>query len=590
MDPRGVPTTAPETSRSGAPASEATADANIPQIEFSNLFEEDPIGRKFFEWWIGPAFADVRDHFVAMGESGALAAPLSARADREGPVLQTHDARGERVDRIVFHPDYRRLEELSYGRGIVAIKYEPEFLARHRPHRHLVGFGAAYYFAQTEMGVFCPICMTDGVARVLELDGSGPLVAETVERLTTRDLSRLWQGAMFLTERQGGSDVGANRVTAREENGRWLLNGEKWFCSNAGAQAILALARMPGGPPGTRGLGLFLVLRELPRGNDRTIVVHRLKEKLGVRSMATGEITFENTEALLVGGIGEGFKQMTEMLNLSRLYNAIGSVAAMRRAILEAAAYGSARRAFGERLRDLPLWRSTMSEVVAESLGAFCLGFEAVRALDRADSGDADARRLSRVLIPMAKVVCGKLAVQIVSESMEAIGGNAYIEESILPRLLRDCQVLPIWEGTSNVLSLDVLRANRRERSYEPFFARIADALTRSRREPALADATGRIADRLEADARSLERLAGRSIEDQQRGAREWLETAGRTMTLALLLEAATHQPLAPAALAALRRLSARPYATMAALSLDAAALADTEEELLLAAYSPRQR
>ena len=520
-----------------------------------------------------------------MGESGALAIPLSARADREGPVLQTHDARGERVGRVVHHPDYHRLEELSYGRGIVAIKYEDAFLSEHRLRRHLVGFGAAYYFAQTEMGLFCPICMTDGVARVLEMHGSGPLVAETIRRLTTRDVSQLWQGAMFLTERQGGSDVGANRMTARSENGRWFLNGDKWFCSNAGAEAILALARMPDGAPGTRGLGLFLVLRHRPEGNARTILIHRLKEKLGVRSMATGEVAFEETEAVLIGGAGEGFKQMAEMLNLSRLYNAVASVAAMRRAALEALAYGARRVAFGRRLRDLPLWRSTMADVMAETFGGFVLAFEAVRALDRADTGDEEARRLTRVLIPMAKILCGKLSVQIVSDSMEAIGGNAYIEESILPRLLRDCQVLPIWEGTSNILSLDVMRANRRERAYEPFFARVGQALEGAATAPELAALADLVRARVGKAARTLETMAGQSLDDQQRGAREWVETAGRTMTLALLLEAASHPPLRAPATAAVRRLLARPYAAMAAMSLDAAALADTEEDLLRAGY-----
>ena len=566
-----------------------TTDSNIPRIEFANLFDEDGVGGRFFAWWIGPAFSAVREHFVALGESAALATPLSARADKAGPLLLTHDAGGERVSRLVHHPDYHRMEELSYGRGIVAVKYDADFLARHRAQRHLVGFGAAYYFAQTELGLFCPICMTDGVARVLELFGSGPIVKETLARLTTRDVSSLWQGAMFLTERQGGSDVGANQVAARQDGGRWFLKGDKWFCSNVGAEAILALARMPGGPPGTPGLGLFLVLRHLPDGNGGTIVIHRLKEKLGVRSMATGEITFEETEGTLLGGIGEGFKQMAEMLNLSRLYNAVGSVAAMRRATLEALAYGAQREAFGRRLWDLPLWRSTMADLVAETLGAFGLAFEAVRALDRADSGDADARRLARILIPMAKILCGKLAVQIVSEAMEAIGGNAYIEESILPRLLRDCQVLPIWEGTSNILSLDVLRANHRDRAYEPFFARVGEALGAAGTVAELSDLAAEVQWRQAEDGRYLERLAAQSPEDQQRGARQWVEMAGRTMTLALLLEAATHPPLRAAALAAVRRLKARPYATMAAMSLEAAALADTEEELLRAGFSPRE-
>ena len=235
---------------------------------------------------------------------------------------------------------------------------------------------------------------------------------------------------------------------------------------------------------------------------------------------------------------------MAEMLNLSRLYNAVASVAAMRRAALEALAYGSRRVAFGRTLRELPLWRSTMADVVAETLGAFLLTFESVRALDRADGGDEDARRLTRLLIPMAKILSGKLAVQMVSDAMEAIGGNAYVEESILPRLLRDCQVLPIWEGTSNILSLDVMRANRRDRSYEPFFARVGHALEAAAKEPPLAAIAEQVQERIGRDARSLETMAGQSLDDQQRGAREWVETAGRTMTLALLLEAASGSPL----------------------------------------------
>jgi alkylation response protein AidB-like acyl-CoA dehydrogenase len=564
----------------------AADESNIPVVRHTNLFDEDGLGRELFRLWLGSAFEDVRGHFEALGESGALATPLSARADREGPVLEAYDGRGEPANRVVFHPDYRRLEKLSYGRGIVALKYDPTFLAAHRPRRQLVGFGAGYYFAQTEMGLYCPICMTDGVARVLELHGSGEIAREALERLTTRDLSRLWQGAMFLTERQGGSDVGSNRVEARERDGRWSLDGEKWFCSNVNAEAILALARMPGGPAGTSGLGLFLVLRERPDGNSSTIVIRRLKEKLGVRSMATGEVRFEGTEAFLLGGIGEGFVRMAEMLNLSRLYNAVASVAAIRRATFEALSYGAARRAFGRPLFELPLWRAAMADVVAEGLGSFCLAFDAVRALDRADGGDEEARRLVRLLIPMAKVVTGKLAVPLVSESMEAIGGNAYVDESILPRLLRDCQVLPIWEGTSNILSLDVLRACRRERSHEALFARVRRALDVQRSDAALSSGAAAIEERLARDARALEALSAAPPEDRQRGAREWVEAAGRTLTLALLFEAAAHPSVAGPAAAALDRLAARPTATTSPGSVGAARLAPTEEPLLSAGYS----
>jgi alkylation response protein AidB-like acyl-CoA dehydrogenase len=558
-------------------------EIGIPRIGFSNLFDEDPLGLEFWKFWLGGArFSELGGHFSALGESGALATALSARADKQSPALETHDARGMRIDRVRFHPDYRELEKLSYGRGIVQIKYDPEFLARHHAVRHLVGFGAGYYFAQSEIGLYCPICMTDGVGRVLERRPEGPqtpLYERVLAHLSARDPEELWQGAMFLTEKQGGSDVGSNAVTATRRDGRWFLNGDKWFCSNVAADAILALARMPEGAPGTKGLGLFLVLRREPEGNSSTLRIHRLKDKLGVRSMATGEVTFENTEAFLVAGENEGFRQMAEMLNLSRLYNAVASVAAMRRALLEALKYGAGRKAFGRRLDELPLWRAAMSDLVAEHLGIFVLVFEAVRALDRADNGDDAAHKLVRIAIPMAKALSGKLAVFTVSEAMEAIGGNAYIEESILPRLLRDCQVLPIWEGTTHILVLDALRAIRKEGSHEALFARIRLALSRGE-----AFDTEPVRSRLGRDMERLGAISSLPAELQQRNARAWLEDAGRTLTLALLLENAAHPPLREPCLAAYRRLSVRPAGVMPVCSGEPAELTDTEAVLLRSA------
>lgn len=553
---------------------------DIPEIRFTNLLDEDPLGEAFWKHWLGAGhYGELRPHFSALGESGALATELSARADRHGPMLQTHDARGMRVDRVIQHPDYHELERLSYGRGIVDIKYDPAFLARHRQFRHLVGFGAGYYFAQSEIGLYCPVCMTDGVARVLERrppGGQTPLYAKTIAHLVATDLGELWQGAMFLTEKQGGSDVGANVVIATQRAGRWLLNGDKWFCSNVAADAVLVLARMPGGASGTKGLGLFLVLRREPVGNGATIRIHRLKDKFGVRSMPTGEVTFEDTEAFLIAGENEGFKQMAEMLNLSRLYNAVASVAAMRRALLEALKYGAGRKAFGHRLDELPLWRTAMADLVAEHLGIFVLVFETVRALDLADNGDEAARKLARIAIPMAKALSGKLAIFAVSEAMEAIGGNAYIEESILPRLLRDCQVLPIWEGTTHVLTLDALRAIGKEGSHEALFARIRQALSHVK----VLD-TGPLRARLDDDVERLEALLKLPAELRQREARPWLESVGRTFTLALLLENAAHAPLRDACLAAYRRLVVRPAGAMPVCHGRPADLVDTETVLL---------
>jgi hypothetical protein len=292
-------------------------------------------------------------------------------------------------------------------------------------------------------------------------------------------------------------------------------------------------------------------------------------------------VTFENTEAYLVAGENEGFKLMAEMLNLSRLYNSVASVAAMRRAVLEALKYGAGRKAFGHKLDELPLWRAAMADLVAEHLGIFALVFETVRALDRADNGGEEARKLVRIAIPMAKALSGKLAVFAVSEAMEAIGGNAYIEESILPRLLRDCQVLPIWEGTTHILTLDALRAIRKEGSHEALFARIRLALSRVKDSDA-----DLVRNRLDADTKHLEMLSKLPEELQQREARQWLESAGRTLTLALLLENASHPPLRKACLAAYKRLAVRPTSVLPVCHGTPAQLADTESVLLHSAVN----
>ena len=563
------------------------SDATIPEPRFDNLFRADPLGEALFGAWLGDAWGELRPAFEALGAAGAQAQPLSARADRFTPVLKTHDGLGRRVDRIEYHPDYLALEELAYGAGIVSRKYDPGFLAKHRARRHLTGFGAGYYFAQTELGLYCPICMTDGVGWVLERYAPADLAGRVLPRLGHPDRARRLRGAMFLTERQGGSDVGANTVTARPFGLRWLLNGDKWFCSNVDAEAILALARMPDGPAGTRGLGLFLILREDPPGNGASIRIHRLKDKLGVRSMASGEVTLENAEAHLIAGADEGFKRMAEMINLSRLYNAVASVAGLRRALLEALAYGAERRAFGQRLWHLPLWRAGMADLMAEHLGALLLTFAAVRALDAAESGDGAAAKEVRLLIPLAKALTGKLGVFGVSEAMEAIGGNAYIEDSILPRLLRDVQVLPIWEGTTHILTLDVLRALERERCHEAFCDRIQRALAATPPEALGGHALHRaVEERVRHDTELLRTLEKAAPDARQRGMRQWLESAGRTLMLALLVEAASLPALREPCLAAFRRMQARPHAVMPLVSVAAAALEDTEEALLRAGYA----
>ncbi len=470
--------------------------------------------------------------------AAAQVAPLAGPADRCGPRLVNFDARGERIDEIEYHPAYRQMERLAYGNGIIAEKYHPGNRREHGRAIHLAGFAMGYLFGQAECGLFCPICMTDGAARVIERHASRELVETYVPRLASRDPETVFQGAMFLTEKQGGSDVGATQTRAVQEmDGTWRLHGDKWFCSKVDADVILALARPEGAGDGTRGLGLFLVPRRLPGGGGNNLIrIHRIKEKLGVRSMPTGEVTLSGSVGFLIGGPGEGFKQMAEMLNMSRLYNSVAAVSVMRRALVEAIDYARGRRSFGRPLLEHPLHRTVLADWVGRHWGALLLVFETVKALDDADAGDADALRLVRLLTPIGKAFTGKLAVAAVSECMEAIGGNAYIEESPLPRLLRDAQVLPIWEGTTNILSLDLLRVLEGGGGSGAYDGRVQRALDGAKRT-APAAAIDAVARSFDATRSGRAAIRGGAREGAERSARRSLNAMATTLQAALALE-----------------------------------------------------
>jgi alkylation response protein AidB-like acyl-CoA dehydrogenase len=405
-------------------------------------------------------------------EMGRLAAdffdPRAVTADRCQPVLRSFDRDGNRVDAIDYHPAYQEMARCAYEFGLVSMRYDRTLREQRGYVPSVLLFGLGYLLTQAETGLYCPVCMTDGAARVLLKFASPELRARYLPRLAARDFKSLYQGAMFLTEKQGGSDVGSNTTMAADKGDHWELQGDKWFCSNVDADVILALARPEGAEEGTKGLGMFLVPKTLPDGSRNRFRINRLKDKLGVRSMPTGEVTFEGAVAYVVGDVGEGFAYMTEMLNLSRLYNSVASIGIMRRAVLEAVSHAHNREAFGRRVIDFPLMQRVLADMIVEHEAATALVFEAVRQLDIADStgGDPVAERRLRMLTPLTKYHTGRLAVQIASEALEVLGGNGYIEEFVTCRLLRDAQVLPIWEGTTSILILDAVRAMTKEKGH----------------------------------------------------------------------------------------------------------------------------
>ncbi len=295
------------------------------------------------------------------------------------------------------------------------------------------------------------------------------LVDRFLPRLTTQVFDDLYQGAMFMTEQGAGSDVAATEARAVPQGEGFLLHGDKWFCSNADADLAMVLARIDGAPAGLAGVSLFLLPRRLDDGSTNAYRILRLKDKLGTRSMASGEIRLEGARAWLVGEAGRGFQQMADMVNNSRLSNGMRAAGLMRRALTEALFVARERRAFGKRLIDMPLMRRQLLKLMLPTEQARTMLLQTADALRRADAGEADAMPLVRILTPLIKFRACRDARQVTADAMEVRGGCGYIEEWGDARRVRDAMLGSIWEGTSNIVSLDVLRAIRRDAALPAF-------------------------------------------------------------------------------------------------------------------------
>lgn len=412
-----------------------------------------------------------RPHLVELGAlAGDRLETLAAEADRHPPVLRAWDERGQRIDEIVFHPAYREMERIAFGRfGLAAMAHRDGVLGWPGPVPHVVKYALSYLFAQAEFGLLCPVNMTDSTARMLRRYGSPELQARYVPRLTTTDPVTLWQGTQWMTEKTGGSDVGAARTVARRDaEGTWRLWGDKWFCSNANCDVALTLARPEGAPAGTRGLAMFLVPKVLPDGTRNAWTINRLKDKLGSRSMATGEVTYAGAVAYLVGDAGRGFKQMMEMVNGSRLSNAMRAAGIMRRCVLESLVHARGRAAFGGALAALPLMRATLLEMLLDAEAAASVVLHGAALFDGADAGRAEDGRLLRIWTPIAKGWITARARWVASEAMNVRAGNGYTEEWPNARLLRDAYLGAIWEGTTTIVALDVQRAILKDGAFAP--------------------------------------------------------------------------------------------------------------------------
>lgn len=403
-------------------------------------------------------FAEVEPELRRLGARAAGdILSLGESAEAEPPRHVPYDPWGRRVDHIVTSTAWQELDRISAEEGLVAIGYE----RAHGALSRIDQFARLYLFSPSSATYSCPLAMSDGAARCLELYGSGERMRAAFEHLTARDPSRFWTSGQWMTERTGGSDVSGTSTVARREGDHFRLYGTKWFTSATTSQMAMTLARIEGAPAGSRGLSLFYLELRDDDGSLRDIRVNRLKDKLGTRALPTAELTLEGTPAWLVGEEGRGVRTIATLFNITRIYNACASVAGMRRAIALARDYAAKRVAFGRPLTEHALHLETLAGMQVEMEGAFHLVFRAVELLGRAECGEASEGELAllRLLTPVVKLYTAKQATAVASEALESFGGAGYIEDTGLPRLLRDAQVLSIWEGTTNVLSLDVLRA-----------------------------------------------------------------------------------------------------------------------------------
>jgi alkylation response protein AidB-like acyl-CoA dehydrogenase len=432
-----------------------------PDTTGMNFYRADPALTDLLRLHLPEAlFRHIEPHLDRLGGlAGGYLDECARLADRHTPVLHQRDKFGSDTQYIEYHPAYRELEKAAFGEfGIHALSIRKGIMGWPDKYPVVAKHAFTFLFNQTEFGMGCPINVTDGCAKLLNNFGSEALKAKYLDGLTQTDMSKLTQGGQFMTEKEGGSDVGTLTTTAVQEGDHWRLHGEKWFCSNADAKVVMLLARPEGAGPGTRGVGLFLMPRYLDDGSQNHYRIVRLKDKLGTRSMASGEIKFEGAIAYAVGKLDRGFVQMAEMVNSSRLSNGVKSTALMRRAYHDAMTVAKNRVVFGQRIIDLPLARRQLMKIALPTEQALSMSFLTADALDRAEAGSQDAAALLRILTPTLKFRATRDARKVCGDALEMRGGIGYIEEFATSRLLRDAHLGSIWEGTGNIVAIDTLK------------------------------------------------------------------------------------------------------------------------------------
>jgi len=444
------------------------------------------------------------------------------------PALETYDRNGEVVNRIVANPWYDGQHQELYRRGIIGLPY-----SGHAPH--LLTFTMGYVLAQADISLHCPVTLTGAVAYVL-----GSHAPEAVRQRFLYDVVRMdgqaKTGGTWATEQHGGSDVGATTTAAMADGDHFALHGLKWFASNANSGLAVATARPEGAPPGSAGLGLYLVPSHLDDGRPNHCRIRKLKDKLGTKGLPTGEIDLLGAEAVEIAAPPTGFKLMMEALEYSRVHNAVGSVGIQRRALGEALAWAETRHAFGHALTDYPMVQDELLRMRVQFEAGALLAFEAAIAFDEVQQ-DSERRTWLRLATALAKYLTAEYAITAARAALELIGGNGYTSDYPVARLLRDAQVLTVWEGPANIQALELLRLlAKRYQGWEIYqgrlqgiFDRLPDGLQHLREALSL---------RLRGDNDAIA-ITMRDEQSAQQFARKLLHRMSQSLAFALLCETA---------------------------------------------------
>ncbi len=445
------------------------------------------------------------------------------------PALETYDRNGEVVNRIVANRWYDDQHSELYRRGIIGLPY-----AENAPH--LLTFAMGYILSQSDISLHCPVTLTGAVAYVL-----GSHAPREIRQRFLHDVTRMdglaKTGGTWATEQHGGSDVGATTTRAVPDGEHFALHGLKWFTSNANSGLAVATARPEGAPPGSAGLGLYLVPSHLKDGQPNHYRIRRLKDKLGTKGLPTGEIDLLGAEAVEIAPPPDGFKLMMEALEYSRVHNAVGSAGVQRRALREALAWAKSRSAFGHILAEYPMVQDELLRMRVEFEAGALLAFEAAITFDEVQR-DPQHRTWLRLSTALAKYLTAEYAIAATRAALELIGGNGYTSDYPVARLLRDAQVLTVWEGPANIQALELLRLlGPRYRGWEQYRSRIqkiCEAIPST-----LNNLSHALQSRLELDGEAVA-ITTRDESSAHRRARRLLHRLSQSLAFALLCEAAT--------------------------------------------------